>query len=84
VKSLCALPGEPKPRPGKQIFSLKKVIVSKANIDTYSYLREGKRIRLKIGPLAGVESMLVEKQGNISLYCQCTSVFIKALVVERI
>lgn len=64
VRLLCSVPGEPDPIPDEQIISLKKLIESKKNLDPYPYLNEGQRVRIKKGPLIGVEGLLVEKLGK--------------------
>lgn len=90
VRFLGTLPGEPEPIPDEQILSLQKVIESKASIDPYPYLQEGQRIRIRRGPLAGLEGILVEKTGqhklilSVDIICQSTSVSIEASDVERI
>ncbi|MEK7845642.1 MAG: antitermination protein NusG, partial [Nitrospinota bacterium] len=33
-------------------------------IDPYPYLKEGERVRIKSGPLAGIEGILTEKRGQ--------------------
>lgn len=90
VRFLGAIPGEPETIPEEQILSLKKVIESKAEIDPYPYLQEGHWVRIKKGPLAGVEGILVEKAGrhklvlSVDILCQSTSVTIEASEVEKI
>jgi len=90
VRFLGTIPNEPEPVPEHQIYSLKKVIESKANIDLYPYLEKGQRVRIKNGPLAGVEGILVEKSGqhklvlSVDILCQSTSVTIHASEIERI
>jgi len=61
VRLLSSVPGEPEPIPDQQIISLKKLVENKEELDPYPYLSEGNRVRIKRGPLAGVEGILVEK-----------------------
>lgn len=90
VRFLGAVPGEPETVPEEQVVSLKKLIESKANIDPYPYLKKGQRVRIRTGPLAGIEGILVEKAGqhklvlSVDLLCQSTAVTIQASDVERI
>ncbi|MFA5072422.1 MAG: UpxY family transcription antiterminator [Nitrospirota bacterium] len=83
-------PGEPEPVPEDQIVSLKKVIESKVALDPYPYLQEGQRVKIKKGPLAGIEGMLIEKAGqhklilSVDILCQSTSVTIQASEVEKL
>lgn len=67
VRFIGIIPGEPEPVPEKQIISLKKLVESKETLDPYPYLKEGQKVRIKKGPLAGVEGILVEKAGQHSL-----------------
>jgi len=64
VRLLSSIPGEPEPIPEEQIISLKKLVESKETLDPYPYLKEGQRVRIKRGPLADVEGILVEKLGK--------------------
>lgn len=90
VRFLGALPGEPEQIPEEQIFSLRKVVENNENLDPYPYLREGQRVRITKGPLAGVEGILVEKAGlhklvlSVDILCQSAAVTIQASEVEKI
>jgi transcription antitermination factor NusG len=61
VRLLCSVPGEPDPVPDDQINSLKRLIENKEALDPYPYIEEGQRVRIRVGPLSGVEGILVEK-----------------------
>ena len=67
VRFLGISPREPEPIPEEQIISLKRVVESKELLDPYPYLKEGQRVRIKRGSLAGLEGILVEKTGAHSL-----------------
>jgi transcriptional antiterminator NusG len=90
VRFLGNVPGEPETVPAEQILSLRKLLENKVTLDPYPYLQEGQRVRIKNGPLAGVEGMLVEKSGqhklvlSVDILCQSTSVFVQASDVEKI
>jgi len=64
VRFLGLIPGDPEPVPEDQIVSLKKLVESKESLDPYPYLKEGQMVRIKSGPLAGVEGILVERAGQ--------------------
>lgn len=64
VRFLGLLPSEPETVPEEQILSLKKVVESRETVDPYPYLKEGSRVRIRKGPLRGVEGLLVEKAGQ--------------------
>ncbi|MBF0330168.1 MAG: UpxY family transcription antiterminator [Nitrospirae bacterium] len=83
-------PGEPESVPDEQIESLKKIVENKETIDPYPYLKEGNRVRIKRGALAGVEGILVQKAGqhllvlSIDLLQQGVSLKIDSSEVEPI
>jgi len=64
VRFLGLIPSDPEPVPEDQIVSLKKLVESKESLDPYPYLKEGQMVRIKSGPLAGVEGILVERAGQ--------------------
>jgi transcriptional antiterminator NusG len=90
IRFLGVVSGEPESIPEEQIVSLKKVVESKATFDPYPYLREGQKVRIKTGPLVGVEGILIEKSGqhrlvlSVDILCQSTSVSVQAADVEKI
>lgn len=61
VKFLGVSSNKPETIPDEQIISLKRLVESKEAIEPYPYLKEGERIRIKGGPLAGIEGILIKK-----------------------
>src|SRR5574341_1788000 len=55
-------PGTPTPISADEINSLKLVIGSGRDIDVYPGLKEGMKVRITCGPLAGVEGILSRKK----------------------
>ena len=90
VKFLSSRPGPPDPVPESQIASLKNLLAAGKDIEPYPYLQEGRRVRIKWGPLAGVEGILTEKRGqhmlvlSIDILQQGASVRIDAADVEPV
>jgi transcriptional antiterminator NusG len=90
IRFLGSMSGEPESIPEEQILSLKKAVESKVSIDPYPYLQEGQRVRVKSGPLSGVEGVLIERAGqhklilSVDILCQSTAVTIHASEVESI
>lgn len=90
VRLLCTIPGQPDPIPDEQIESLKRLVANKEELDPYPYLNEGQRVRIKKGPLAGVEGILVEKLDkhilvlSVDVLRQGVALTITATDVERI
>lgn len=64
VRFLGIKPDEPEPVPEEQIVSLKRLAESKQPLDPYPYLKEGQRVKIKRGPLAGVEGVLSKRAGQ--------------------
>ncbi len=90
VKFLSNRPGHPDPIPNKQIASLKNLVAVGKDIEPYPYLKEGRRVRIKWGPLIGIEGILTEKRGqhmlvlSIDILQQGASVRIDAADVEPV
>lgn len=90
VRLLSSVPGEPEPIPDEQITSLKKLVENKEALDPYPYLDKGQRVRIKKGPLSGVEGILVEKLGkhmlvlSVDVLRQGVALTINASDVEKI
>jgi len=90
VRLLSTRPGEPEPVPDEQIHSLMRLVESKEELDPYPYLKEGQRVRIRRGPLAGVEGILVEKLGkhmlvlSVDVLRQGVALKINAYDVEKI
>lgn len=61
---------KPTPVPDKQILDIKKILESDVKIDPYPHLKKGTCVRLKSGPLKGVEGVLVERKGCYNIVIQ--------------
>lgn len=90
VRFIGLTPGDPEPVPAEQILSLQILVESKEAIDPYPYLREGNRVKIKSGPLSGVEGMLIERKGihhlvlAVDILQQGVSIQIEASSVEAL
>lgn len=90
VRFIGLTPGEPEPVPDEQILSLKKLVESKEALDPYPYLKEGNRVKIRSGPLAGVDGILVERKGmhhlvlSVDILRQGVSVQVEASSVEAL
>ena len=90
VRILCSIPGEPDPIPDEQILSLQKIVENREELDPYPYLNEGQTVRIKKGPLAGVEGVLVKKPDkhililSVDVLRQGVALTINASDVEKI
>lgn len=90
VRFLGLIPSEPESVPNEQVIALKRLVESKEALDPYPYLREGQRVRIKKGPLAGVEGILTERTGHhilvlsVDILQQGVSIKIDASEVESV
>jgi transcription antitermination factor NusG len=89
VASLVTVAGVPAPLPNGEIESL-KAGVSQLNLEPHPYLRKGDRVRVKSGPFAGQEGILLQHKNRwrvvicVDLLMQAISVEIDTSAVERI
>jgi transcription antitermination factor NusG len=73
-----------------QVITLMKLVESREGIDPYPYLKEGNRVRIKSGPLTGVEGILIERKGlhvlavSVDILRQGVSIQIDADCVESV
>lgn len=80
--------GTPTPVPNEDINSLKLIIESGQEIDIYPTLKEGTKIRIRKGPLAGAEGILKSKENqhlflvNIDILGRSVGVKLYADVIE--
>jgi transcription antitermination factor NusG len=59
--------GVPTPIPDKQILDIKSVMETEVQLDPFPYLKKGRMVRVKSGPLKGLEGILVERKGHYKL-----------------
>jgi transcription antitermination factor NusG len=69
VIRFVALSGKATPIPDEEIEKL-RLSLSTCAAEPYPYLRAGKRIRIKAGPLQGVEGTIVRRKGVVRLIVQ--------------
>jgi transcription antitermination factor NusG len=59
--------GVPTPIPDRQIQDIKSVMETEVQLDPFPYLKKGRMVRVKSGPLKGLEGILVERKGHYKL-----------------
>lgn len=57
----------PTPIPDKQILDIKLILEKDIQLDPFPYLKKGRKVMVKSGPLKGVEGVLVERKGHYKL-----------------
>ncbi len=64
VRILGKTPTELYPVPESQIEAVQKLVQSDLLISGHPYIKEGSHVRVKAGPLQGVEGILLERRGR--------------------
>lgn len=68
VKLICSAAGLPLPIPDQEIFNIRTVLEKKLKVDPYQFdLKEGQSVRIRKGPLKGVEGTLIKRKKGHSL-----------------
>jgi transcription antitermination factor NusG len=57
----------PHPVEEQEILALQAIVISGLQAEPYSYLNIGEKVRIEIGPLAGVEGILMSLKGSSRL-----------------
>lgn len=82
--------GRPAVVPQAQLDAVRQIIESSLTVETHPYLKCGDRVRVKAGPLMGLEGILIRKKGvarlviSMELLGQSAAVEIDVANVERI
>ena len=64
VRIIGTDPYTPTPIPDKQVNDIKILVNGDVKIDPYKYLQTGTRVRVKTGPLMGIEGFLLKRKAN--------------------
>jgi transcription antitermination factor NusG len=67
VHSLVTFAGRPAPIPDLEIDAIRKAVASSCRVEPHPFLRCGDWVRVKSGPLMGIEGILVRKKGSYRL-----------------
>jgi transcription antitermination factor NusG len=82
--------GRPAIVPPSQLNAIRQIIESCPSVETHPYLQSGDRVRVKTGPLMGLEGILTRKKGvarlvvSMEMLGRSAAVEIDVLNVERI
>jgi transcription antitermination factor NusG len=88
VHSFVTFGGKPAPISEGEIDAIRRAVQSKFPVEPHPFLRVGDRVRVKSGPLVGVEGILVRKKGadqlilSAELLAKSIAVQIDAFSVE--
>jgi len=67
VAHLVGFDGTPAALPEQEIDALRTSLVSGVRAEPHPYLRAGQRVRVKNGPLTGMEGVLLRRKGSFRL-----------------
>lgn len=81
IYGLVSTAGQPAAIPDIEIESIRRVVESGARVEAHPYLKCGNWVRVKCGPLAGIEGILVRKK-NISRLVLSVEILGTAAAIE--
>lgn len=90
VVRLVGFNGHPAVLPDKEIEALRTSVAMQLRAEPHPYLTVGRRVRIKSGPLAGVEGILVRKKSvfrvvlSVDFILRSAAVEVDASDIERI
>jgi transcription antitermination factor NusG len=65
VVRLVGFNGHPSPLPDEEIEGLKNSLACEVRAEPHAFLTEGRRVRIKAGPLEGREGILIRRKGTL-------------------
>jgi transcription antitermination factor NusG len=89
VHSIVGMAGCPEPIPDSEIHAVRRILESSLAVEPHPYLRCGDRVRVLMGPLEGIEGILVRKKNDfrlvlsVEMLMKSVAVEIDAALVER-
>jgi len=90
VSSIVSSGGQPVAIPFLEIEGIKRVVESTLRVEPHPFLKSGDRVRVKCGPIAGVEGILIRRKSvarlvlSVELLGNSAAVEVDATDVERI
>lgn len=82
--------GQPAAIPVEEINAVRKVVAKGLSVEPHPFLKSGDRVRLKRGPLEGIEGILIRKKSfyrlilSVELLARSISVEVDVADVERV
>jgi transcription antitermination factor NusG len=90
VSSIVSCGGQPAAIPFSEIEGVKRVVESTLRVEPHPFLKSGDWVRVKDGPIAGVEGILLRKKNiarlvlSVEMLGKSAAVEVDAIHVERI
>ena len=90
IHALVSTAGQPAPIPHADIEAIRRAVESGASVEPHPLLKCGEWVRVKCGPLEGVQGILVRKKNlfrlvlSVEILGKAASVEIDAFLIERL
>jgi transcription antitermination factor NusG len=90
VSSIVSCGGQPATIPFSEIEGIRRIVQSTLRVEPHPFLRCGDRVRVKWGPIAGVEGILLRKKNvarlvlSVEMLGKSAAVEVDATHVERV
>ncbi len=90
VHAIVSTAGQPTPIPHSEIEAIRRVVEGDARVEPHPFLTCGEWVRVKCGPMMGIQGILVRKKNlyrlvlSVEILGKAASVEIDALLVERV
>jgi transcription antitermination factor NusG len=90
IYALVSNAGTPSPIPPDEIEAIRLAVESSAPIEPHPFLKYGDLVRVKCGPLAGIQGILVRKKNlyrlvvSVEMLGQAAALEVDSLLVERL
>jgi transcription antitermination factor NusG len=82
--------GEPAAIPTAEIEGIRQAVGSGASVEPHPFLKCGNRVRVKCGPMAGIQGILVRKKNlyrlvlSVEMLGKAAAVEVDAVLIERV
>jgi transcription antitermination factor NusG len=80
IHALVSIAGQPAPIPPVEIEAIRRVVEGGARVEPHPFLKCGDRMRVKCGPLMGIEGILLRKKNLCRLVLSVKTLGIAAAV----
>ncbi len=90
IHALVSTAGQPAPIPHADIEAIRRAVESGASVEPHPLLKCGEWVRIKCGPLEGIQGILVRKKNlyrlvlSVEILGKAASVEIDAFLIERL
>jgi len=81
VHFIVGVAGQPAAIPESEIEAIRKAVTSNLRVEPYPFLQCGDRVRVKAGPMTGIEGILIRKKASSRLILS-TELLQKSIAVE--